>query len=88
MKGQVWHTGTDQYHKTSKHCVLLIEGENDPFVPIEDSIEMIRLLRYAYLVVLSKGSHMSLLENSSTINKILELFISDSFSSNLNKANS
>jgi pimeloyl-ACP methyl ester carboxylesterase len=79
MKGQTWLTGDDQYHRVAKHCVLMIEGERDAFVPLEDSMEMIRLLRYAYLVVFDKGSHMLVLEKADVISRLLYLFINDSF---------
>ena len=79
MKGQTWHTGPEQYHKMAKHCVLMIEGEHDKFVPLEDSMEMIRLLRYAYLVVFKKGSHMVVLERPDVITQLLYLFINDTF---------
>ena len=80
MQGQTWNTGAEQYHKTAgNHCVLLIEGENDKFVPLDDSLDMLRLLRYAYLVVFSKGSHMLLLEQADLVTRLIYLFINDPF---------
>lgn len=44
MKGQIWRTANEEYHKTIKQKVLLIEGEDDNFVPIEDAYDMIKVI--------------------------------------------
>ncbi len=43
MKGQNWKTANQEFHSTIKQKVLLIEGENDQFVPIEDALDMIKV---------------------------------------------
>ncbi len=43
MKGQNWRTANESFHSTIRQKVLLIEGENDKFVPIEDALDMIKV---------------------------------------------
>jgi hypothetical protein len=82
LKGQTWYTGkliADTYHCVAEHCVLMIEGENDKHVPLKDSMSMLGFLRYAYLVVFHKGSHMTVLEKPNAVNQLMNLFLNDSF---------
>ncbi|CAF0766061.1 unnamed protein product [Brachionus calyciflorus] len=77
MKGQYWHPifKKDKYFKDQK--VLLIEGENDKFVPYKDAFEMFKGLDNSYLIQIEEGSHMILLEESDVINKLILLFLKD-----------
>ena len=43
MKGQIWSAATEDFHRLIKQPVLLIEGENDQFVPIHDALDMIKV---------------------------------------------
>lgn len=43
MNGQIWKTTSEEFHKQVKQPVLLIEGENDKFVPINDALDMIKV---------------------------------------------
>ena len=80
MKGQRWSAATEEYHKKIKQPVLLIEGENDKLVPIDDALDMIGVLKYGYLAVLKKGSHMMIIERVEIVNSLISLFLSDQFS--------
>ena len=44
MKGQIWKSATEEFHKQINQPVLLIEGKNDKFVPIYDALDMIKVL--------------------------------------------
>ena len=79
MKGQVWLAATEEYHRHLAPSVLLIEGEQDQFVPIEDALDMIRVLPSGYLVVVKNGSHMILMEKAEYVNKLIWLFLNDNF---------
>ena len=43
MKGQIWRAANESYHKTIEQSVLLIEGQNDNFIPLSDAIDMIKV---------------------------------------------
>lgn len=43
MKGQNWRTANEAFHSTIRQKVLLIEGQDDKFVPIEDALDMIKV---------------------------------------------
>jgi len=43
MKGQIWRAANENYHKTIEQSVLLIEGQNDNFIPLSDAIDMIKV---------------------------------------------
>jgi hypothetical protein len=43
MKGQVWHAGNENYHKKIEQPVLLVEGTDDQFIPLSDSLDMIKV---------------------------------------------
>ena len=79
MKGQVWKAGLEDFHRNLLQPFLLIEGENDSFVPLEDALDMLKVIKYAYLVVLDQGSHMIIMEKADIINKLIYLFLNDSF---------
>jgi hypothetical protein len=43
MKGQTWTTANEDFHKKFNQPVLLIEGEKDNFVPLDDALDMIKV---------------------------------------------
>lgn len=79
MRGQIWRTANEAFHASIKQQVLLIEGEEDKFVPLEDAFDMIKILKTGYLAVISQGSHMCIMEQFDTINNLIFLFLNDSF---------
>ena len=48
-------------------------------VPVEDALDLISMLKYGYLTVLKNGSHMVLIEKVEIVNKLIHLFLNDSF---------
>lgn len=43
MKGQIWRSANEDFHHSLKQPVLLIEGDGDKFVPIEDAVDMVKV---------------------------------------------
>jgi hypothetical protein len=43
MKGQKWSAATQEFHKQINQPILLIEGEKDRLVPIDDALDMIEV---------------------------------------------
>jgi dipeptidyl aminopeptidase/acylaminoacyl peptidase len=51
MKGQIWRAANEDFHRSLKQPVLLIEGDDDKFVPIEDAIDMVKVINYLLLSI-------------------------------------
>lgn len=51
MKGQIWRAANEDFHRSLKQPVLLIEGDDDKFVPIEDAIDMVKVINYLFLCI-------------------------------------
>lgn len=43
MKGQWWQPSLSDQQKITQHKVLLIEGDDDKFVPLADAFEMTKV---------------------------------------------
>ncbi len=48
-------------------------------VPIDDALDLLSIIKYGYLTVLKNGSHMVLIEQVEIVNKLIHLFLNDSF---------
>ena len=60
------------------HCpTLIIRGENSTFVSDTDALDMQRLIPKSKVEVIPHASHLPMLENSSTFNRIVSAFVSD-----------
>ena len=55
MRGQVWTVADELYHKRIKIPMLLIEGECDNFVPLDDAKEMLHVYTIIYIYMQGKN---------------------------------
>ena len=52
MKGQSWTSANEEFHKKFNQPVLLIEGEKDNFVPLDEALDMIKVLKRIIIIVI------------------------------------
>jgi pimeloyl-ACP methyl ester carboxylesterase len=62
--------------KNSTHPVLIVAGENDNAVPLEDILQQSHLSQTSQFLILKNSGHMGMLEEPVLLNKILIDFLS------------
>lgn len=65
------------------HETLVMTGDKDNLVPMQNSINLAEKLPNAELKIIKNGSHMIFVENTDEFNKIVSQFVSHSFESRL-----
>ncbi len=56
---------------------LIVTGDNDAVVPMENSLNLARKIRRAKLEIIANGSHLFFIENAAEFNRIVKDFLSD-----------
>ena len=46
MRGQSWRWGDEKFHATIAQHVLLIQGEQDRLVPLDEAYDMLKVCEY------------------------------------------
>ncbi|XP_074650949.1 protein ABHD8-like [Tubulanus polymorphus] len=77
MRGQNWLEGDEEYHKLISTSTLLIYGNKDPLVTLEDELEMEDTLPEAKLEVIQNASHMVMIEYPEKVSELIHRFITD-----------
>lgn len=63
--------------KNNKLPVLFVIGEEDIAAPLQDVLKQVYLSDIAYIYILEKTGHMSMLEAPEKLNRILENFVNE-----------
>ena len=63
--------------KNTKLPVLFVMGEEDVAAPLQDVLKQVYLCDIAYIYILKKTGHMSMLEAPEKLNRILENFVNE-----------
>ena len=48
MRGQSWRWGDEKFHATIAQHVLLIQGEQDRLVPLDEAYDMLKVCEYFF----------------------------------------
>jgi len=78
MRGQVWPGGTRYFHSNILTPTLVIHGESDPFVSLEEDEEMFKVLPLGQMLVVKGAAHMAMMEKPDDINQIIQSFLNNS----------
>lgn len=75
MQGQNWFDSTEEYHANLNLPVLLIYGEGDQFVTLEEEKWMQETIYGSDLQVIEEAGHMVILESPSKVNELIHSFL-------------
>lgn len=75
MRGQDWLNGDEDYHESLLVPSLLIYGEHDQLVSMEEEVSMTQCLNASQLTVIDSASHMVMMERPDLVNKHIQQFL-------------
>ncbi|XP_022087016.1 protein ABHD8-like [Acanthaster planci] len=75
MQGQSWREGDEEYHAALGASTLLIYGMQDELVLLDDEKWMNETIYASQLETLENASHMVMLEQPDTVNRLIHTFI-------------
>ncbi|XP_013390910.1 protein ABHD8-like [Lingula anatina] len=75
MNGQVWPEGNAEFHQWLNVPTLLIFGQDDQLVSLEEEIEMNMVIYGSKLEVIENASHMVMMEKPDEVSQLIYDFL-------------